>query len=57
MDISLLETVLKYRGIHFRRIQGNINCRCGGPRFDQSRIRLNAYRVCARMRSDRFYLF
>ena len=28
--------------------------RCGGPRFDQSRIRLNAYRACARMRNDRF---
>ena len=27
----------------------NIEDRCGGPRFDQSRIRLNA--------SDRFYLF
>ena len=30
--------------------------RCGGPSFDQSMIRLNAYCVCARMRRDRFYL-
>ena len=32
-------------------------CHCGGPRYDQSRIRLNTYRACAHMHSDRFYLF
>ena len=32
-------------------------CHCGGPRYDQSRIRLNTYRACARMHSGRFYLF
>ena len=37
--------------------QGAQRCRCGGPRFDQSMIRLNAYRACARMRNERFYMF